>query len=155
MCSGGCVLVWFRTRLYECQFDVCKKGVDLLEEDKLSRIAQQVLGLSHADQTEVLIASNDEHLTRFAANTIHQNVSERDATVRVRAVFGRKTGVASGNDLSDMALRKLVETAETVARFQKDNPDFRSLPEPLPTQEISDGDHRIAFVQATVYCTPE
>jgi predicted Zn-dependent protease len=122
----------------------------LLEKDKLSRIAQQVLGLSHADQMEVLIASSDEHLTRFAANTIHQNVSERDVTVRVRAVFGKKMGVASSNDLSDVALRKLVETAEMVARFQKDNPDFRSLPEPLPVQEIS-----TAFVQATASCTPE
>jgi len=127
----------------------------LLEKDRLSKIAQQVLSLSHADQTEVLIAGDDEHLTRFAANAIHQNVSETNVIVRVRAVFGKKTGVATGNDLSDAALRKLVETAETVARFQKDNPDFRSLPEPQPVQEVSDGDDRMAFVQATASCTPE
>ncbi len=122
----------------------------MLEKDKLSRIAQQVLGLSHADQTEVLIASSDEHLTRFAANAIHQNVSERSVIVRVRAVFGKKMGVATGNDLSDVALHKLVETAEMVARLQKDNPDFRSLPEPQPVPEI-----HTAFVPATACCTPE
>jgi len=127
-----------------------RKEASLLEKERLSRIARQVLGLSHADQTEVLIASGDEHLTRFAANAIHQNVSETNVMVRVRAVFGKKMGVATGNDLSDAALRKLVETAETVARFQKDNPDFRSLPEPQPVQEIS-----TAFVQATASCTPE
>ena len=108
-----------------------------------------MLALSSADQTEVLIFSNDQHLTRFAVNTIHQNVSERDVAVRVRAVLGKKVGVASGNDLSDGALRRVVESAETVARFQEDNPAFQSLPQPLPVEEV-DG-----YVESTATCTPE
>ena len=121
----------------------------MLGKQKLGEIANRVLGLSSADQTEVLILSSDDHLTRFAGSAIHQNVSETDVTVRVRAVLGRKVGVASGNDLSDAALRKLVESAETVARLQQDNPDFDSLPEPQPIQEMS------AYVEATANCTPE
>ncbi|MCP4535619.1 MAG: TldD/PmbA family protein [Chloroflexi bacterium] len=118
-------------------------------KDKLKEIANRVLGLSSADQTEVLVFSGDQHLTRFAASTIHQNVSEANVAVRVRAVFGKKVGVASGNDLSDDALQKLVESAETVARFQQDNPDFDSLPEPQPFQEAA------AYIEATAGCTPE
>ncbi|MDY7076754.1 MAG: TldD/PmbA family protein [Chloroflexota bacterium] len=118
-------------------------------KDKLKAIADRVLALSSADQTEVLILSDEDHLTRFAVNTIHQNVSETDVTVRVRAVFGKKVGVASGNDLSDEALQKVVESAETVARFQQENPDFHSLPEPQPLEEVS------ACVEATAACTPE
>jgi len=121
----------------------------LLGKERLVQIAQHVLGLSSADQTEVLIESSDEQLTRFAANSIHQNVSETDVTLRVRAVFGRKVGVASGNDLSDGALQQLVESAETVARLQQDNPDFRSLPVPRSIQEQD------AYVEATAACTPE
>jgi len=121
----------------------------LLGKEKLAKIADRVLGLSSADQTEVLLVGTDEQLTRFAGNAIHQNVSETDVTVRVRAVFGRKVGVASGNDLSDEALRKTVESAETVARFQEDNPDFHSLPEPKPVQEMN------AYVETTAACAPE
>jgi PmbA protein len=122
---------------------------DVQGEKKLKEIADRVLALSSADQTEVLIFSNDEYLTRFAVNTIHQNVSETDVTVRVRAVFGKKVGVASGNDLSDEALQKVTQSAETVARFQQDNPDFQTLPEPQPVQKAD------AFVEATAACTPE
>jgi PmbA protein len=121
----------------------------VLGKGRLVQIAQQVLGLSSADQTEVLIGGNDEQLTRFAANAIHQNVSETDVAVRVRAVLSKKVGVASGNDLSDGALQRLVESAETVARLQQENPDFRSLPAPQPVQEQD------AFVEATAACTPE
>ena len=116
---------------------------------KLKEIADRVLALSNAGQTEVLIFSGDEHLTRFAVNTIHQNVSETNVAVRVRAVFGKKVGVASGNDLSDEALQKVVESAETVARFQQDDPDFVSLPERQPVEEAN------AYVAATAACTPE
>jgi len=121
----------------------------VLGKEKLQKIADRVLALSSADQTEVLILSNDEHLTRFAANAIHQNVSEKDVAVRVRAVLGKKIGVASGNDLSEAALQKVVESAETVACFQQDNPDFNSLPEPRPVQE------RAAYAAATAAYTPE
>jgi len=119
-----------------------------LGKDKLRKIADRVLALSSGDQTEVLIFGQDEHLTRFAVNTIHQNVSETDVTVRVRVVFGQKVGVASGNDLGDEALQKVVESAETVARFQQDNPDFRSLPEPQAVRELD------AYAEATAACTP-
>jgi predicted Zn-dependent protease len=116
---------------------------------KLAEIADRVLGLSSADQTEVLISGTDEHLTRFAANAIHQNVSETDLTVRVRVAMGKKVGVASGNASSDQALRQVVQSAETAARFQQDNPDFHSLPEPQSVKE------RDAYVEATATCTPE
>lgn len=127
----------------------------MLGKEQLKAIADRVLAVSGADQTEVLIFSGDEQLTRFAVNTIHQNVAETDVVVRVRAVFGKKVGVASSNGvvridaMSDKTLKKLVESAETVARFQQDNPDFQSLPAPLPVQAAE------AFVDATADCTPE
>ncbi|MBN2002586.1 MAG: TldD/PmbA family protein [Anaerolineae bacterium] len=122
----------------------------MLGKEALKSIADRLLSFSHADQTEVLVFGTDEQLTRFAVNTIHQNVSETNVSVRVRAIFGKKTGVASGNDLSDAALRKVVESAETVARFQEDNPEFQSLPAPQPVQETD-----AAYFATTASCTPE
>lgn len=120
----------------------------MLGESRLAEIAQRVLREAKADQTEVLVTGNDSHLTRFAVNTIHQNVSETDVSVRVRSILGRKTGVASGNELSEHALRKLVRSAETVAGFQEENPEFASLPGPSPVRKVD------AFVERTAEYTP-
>ncbi len=121
----------------------------MLGKIRLQGIAERVLAEAKADQTEVMIAANDSHLTRFATNTIHQNVAETDVSIRVRSIIGSKVGVASGNDLSDGALKDLVERAETVARFQQENPQFSSLPEPKPIREIE------AYVPATAESTPK
>jgi len=120
----------------------------VLGETRLAEIARQVLSASQADQVEVAITSNDSHLTRFATNTIHQNVSEADATVRVRAIIDNKTGVASGNELDNEGLKRIVESAETIARFQQANPEFRSLPDPKPFEAVP------AVVEATANASP-
>ncbi len=121
----------------------------MLGEKKIREITARVLSLSQADQTEVLVFSDDSQLTRFANSYIHQNVAERDVHVRVRAVVGKRIGVASTNDLSRESLEKVVETALAVARLQLENPDFVSLPEPAPISEVR------AFSEATAGFTPE
>jgi PmbA protein len=121
----------------------------MLGEEKIREITAKVLGLSQADQTEVLVFSDDSQLTRFANSYIHQNVAERDVHVRVRAVVGKRIGVASTNDLSGESLEKLVGTALEVAKLQLENPDFISLPEPSPISEVR------AFSEATSGFTPE
>jgi PmbA protein len=121
----------------------------MLGEEKIREITTKVLNLSQADQTEMLVFSDDSQLTRFANSYIHQNVAERDVQVRVRAVVGKRIGVASTNDLSSDSLEKVVETALAMARLQPENPDFISLPEPAPISEVR------AFSEATAGFTPE
>src|SRR3989337_2276539 len=77
----------------------------MLGEKGLKNLADRALSMSQADQTEVVIFAPHSALTRFANNYIHQNVEQRDVDIRVRAVLGKKVGVASSNDLSDEGLR--------------------------------------------------
>ena len=119
-------------------------------EQKLNEIVKRVFERSKADQVEVLIAAKTEHLTRFAVNTIHQNVSETDVGVRIRVVIGQKIGVASVNQIDDASLHRAVDAAETIARLQPDNPEFQSLPKPQPIQSTKQ-----AYVEATARCTPK
>lgn len=121
----------------------------MLGEEELREITAKVLSLSQADQTEVLVFSDDSQLTRFANSYIHQNVAERNIHVRVRAVVGKRIGVASTNDLSEESLKKVAETALEMASLQLENPDFVSLPEPTPIPEVR------AFSEATAGFTPE
>ncbi|MBI4499056.1 MAG: TldD/PmbA family protein [Chloroflexi bacterium] len=121
----------------------------MLEEREIRRVLETALRHSAADQTEASLFVQDSALTRFANNYVHQNVAERDTTVLVRAVFGKKIGVASVNSTDEAAIRSAVERASDLARHQIDNPDFRSLPGPGPVKEAR------AYVAATAECTPE
>src|SRR5829696_6318337 len=102
----------------------------MLGEQRIKQITDKVLSLSQADQSEVVFYGETSALTRFANNYIHQNVAETNTQVSVRLVMGKKIGVASTNDLSDEGLRKVVENAATITRFQLENSDFKSLPAP-------------------------
>jgi PmbA protein len=121
----------------------------VLGEERLRGMAETVLGLAEADQTEVVITTQDLALTRFAANRIHQNVAETDVNVRVRSVIGKRIGVAAANDLEEGNLIGLVRKAETAAKLQQENPEFRSLPEPQPIQMVD------AVSESTAVCTPQ
>lgn len=120
----------------------------MYDETSARRLTDQVLQHSRADQTEVVVQSQASQLTRFANNTIHQNVAEESTEVTVRVVLGRRIGVASGNQLDDSSLRELVERATTVASALPENPNFDSLPE-AQVWERAD-----AYREATADCTP-
>ncbi|HTY08976.1 MAG TPA: TldD/PmbA family protein [Candidatus Edwardsbacteria bacterium] len=100
-------------------------------ESRITALLRQALRASTAGQTEVMITAEDSFLTRFANSAVHQNVAERNATLSVRAVDGTKIGAASTNILSDEAVRRTVKQACAIAKVQRDNPDFVSLPRPV------------------------
>ena len=99
----------------------------MLGETKVQAIAKQTLAYSSADQTEVLVAVKDSGLTRFANSYIHQNVAESNSEVRVRVITGKKIGVAGTNDISEAGLRKVVESAMTIARARGELPTGRGV----------------------------
>ncbi len=112
----------------------------MLGEQKLKQIAEKVLSLSKADQTEVLLSVSKNALTRFANNEIHQNVAWDDVGISVRIIKDKKIGVASSNDFSEAALKALVAKATKLALLQKPDPYFVSLPGPHP---IPKTDHTV------------
>ncbi len=108
----------------------------MVGREEVLRAAKTALAACRADQAEVVVMVNDAYLTRFAENCIHQNVGESNATVNVRAVLGKKIGVSSTNDLSDKALRRTAERAVAIARLQREDPAFVSLPGPEPIPNL-------------------
>jgi PmbA protein len=84
----------------------------------LERIAEKILKLSDADETEVDVGSTTDALTRFANNTIHQNVAEHSLGISVRAVVDGRTARATTNKTDDESLGRTVASAVTLARNQ-------------------------------------
>jgi PmbA protein len=119
------------------------------DEMDTKKLLQKVLSYSQAEQTEVLYLGTESALTRFANNYIHQNVAESDGELRVRAVVGKKIGVASTNRLDDESLRRVTEQALEIALIQPENPEFHSLPQP---QTIIPA---IGYNERTAEFTPE
>jgi PmbA protein len=118
-------------------------------ERQLKDVADRVLAMSKADQTEVLLYASDSALTRFANSYIHQNVEDTNVEISVRAVIGKKIGVAGGNKIDDDSLRNVVEKAATLAEHQRENEDFQSLPAPRPIPRVD------AWVERTANFGPE
>lgn len=120
--------------------------------DKSSReaLAKRVLEFSSADQTEAIVWSENSALTRFTQNMVHQNVAQSDVSVRVRAIVGKRTGVATTNVLDDAALRDVVSRAIEMANLAPEDPELPQLPPGGQTQ-APEG----AYVEQTALATPQ
>jgi PmbA protein len=116
---------------------------------ELRRIAERVFRLSEADETEVEISATTDALTRFANNTIHQNVAEQVIQISVRAVVDGRTARSSTNKRDDDSLRRAAESAASLARCQ---PPARDLLPMLGKQKIPIVKR---FHEATASATPQ
>src|SRR5204863_6756673 len=81
-------------------------------------IAETVLAASTSDETEVVCIRQDESLTRFANNHIHQNVTETNYEITVRCVAGTRVATAVSNDIRVESLRTLALRAGELANLQ-------------------------------------
>jgi predicted Zn-dependent protease len=115
----------------------------------LEHIAERILKLSEADETEVEIDSTVDALTRFANNTIHQNVSEHTLGISVRAVVDGRTARATTNKTDEESLRRVVAAAMSLARNQPENPDLLPMLGPQKYQKVSH------YFASTVSATPQ
>jgi len=119
------------------------------------RLAEDVLGRAMqlgASEAEVLVASDDSFLTRFANSEIHQNVAERSHSVNLRFVSGKRIAVLSTGRTDDDGLRLLVERASAVVRNVEELEDWGGLPSPDGANAV----HPAAtWSTATADATPE
>jgi PmbA protein len=116
---------------------------------EMESLAERLLKLSDADETEVEIDLSVDALTRFANNTIHQNVAEHTLGISVRVVLDGRTARATTNKTDDDSLRRVIAVASSLARNEPVNPDLLPL---LRRQKYKKVDR---FVRATAEATPE
>jgi len=100
----------------------------MVGEAKLKAMAEYILKASSADETEVVLMASDFGLTRFANSQIHQNVARLSLGTSIRVVVGKKIGVVKTNKRKKTALKSAFDEAVNLAKLQKHDPDFQSLP---------------------------
>jgi len=91
---------------------------------------------SPADQTEAILLTEDSSLARFAGSAVHQHVAEKNQTLVLRVVLGKKIAVVTTNILLPSSVRRSLQKAISLAKVQQPNDEFISLPGPKPIPEI-------------------
>jgi len=133
----------------------------MLKKEQAGGIFERIKKLSTADEVEVLFSGGRFALTRFANNTIHQNVAEENSIVSVRTVFGGRTARAATNKFDEESLRRVVAASESLARVQHPDPDLLPMPDarqadgrtgesPVPTHSVPS-----RYFERTAAITPE
>jgi PmbA protein len=101
----------------------------MLNKDRAAEIFAKLKKYSSADEVEALFYGGHSALTRFANNTIHQNVAEEHNGVSVRTVFNGRSARASTNKLDEESLKRVVQASESLAKVQQPDPDLLPMPE--------------------------
>ena len=124
----------------------------MLTHSKAADIFSRIRKHSTADEVEAVIYGGRTALTRFANNTIHQNVAEENYSVSVRTVFGGRTARATTNKLDDESLRRVVQSSETLAKVQHPDADLQPM---APNGGKSQGPVPSRHFEETAATTPE
>jgi PmbA protein len=95
-----------------------------MDQDQCSEIFERVRRAAGGVDVEVTVQGGRSALTRFANNSITQNVSEEGCEVSVRVQMGGRTARATTNRLDEESLRRVVAQAEALARVQEEDSEL-------------------------------
>lgn len=116
-----------------------------MTRDEARAILERAAAAGDGREIEATLGGGTSEVTRFANNEITQNVSERRYVLSVRVVRGRRTGRATGNDLSPGGVARLVRRADDAARLSPESPDLLPLPKPQQYREVDSADAETAL----------
>ncbi len=92
--------------------------------DELSRLVKR----SPADGTSICAQGQGRHVMRFAYGTIHQVLFQEHLTVTIKAVLGKRVGVASTDTFERASLNRTLAAALALARHAPNQPSLSPLP---------------------------
>jgi predicted Zn-dependent protease len=121
----------------------------LLTKDEAQALLKKVLGYSKADECEVNLFGTERGNIRYARNAASTSGAINQTTLVVSSAYGKKSGVATINELDEASLEKVVRRSEELAKLAPENPEFMSF---LGPQKYAEP---IMYNQATAAITPK
>ena len=121
----------------------------MLTKTEAQNLCQKVLKRSGNNDAELILMVEDNALTRFANNTIHQNVAELNLKLTLRILAGKRSGLAATNRTDEAALDELADHALANAEASSEDPDFIGLAEPAEFAQVD------TYDQSTAEFSPE
>ena len=96
----------------------------ILDEAQARQLIEKALACAKADEVRVNLWGGRTRNTRFAVNSISTCGDRDELSVSVTAYFGKRHASASGSETDDASLRRIVETAEELARIAPEDPEY-------------------------------
>jgi len=115
-----------------------------MEKNEAKQLTDSILRRCKNVEAEVLLSGLDESLTRFANNTIHQNVAERNLQVMVRVALGKQIGMATTNRSDETSLDEVVARAKYNASASPVDENFPGFAGPADYAEVTAFDEKTA-----------
>lgn len=127
----------------------------MLTQEQAAHVFDRIRRFSSADEIEVLFTGSRFALTRFANNTIHQNVEEENCLASIRTNFDGRTARSTANQFDDESLRRAVEASESLARVQEPDPDLLPMPDAREADDsAAEGGRATRHFERTAAITP-
>ena len=121
----------------------------MLAKEQAADIFDRIRRFSSADEVEAIFTGSHFALTRFANNTIHQNVEEENSLVSIRTNFAGRTARATANQFDDESLQRAVAASESLARVQEPDPDLLPMPTAEEANAAGEGARSTRFFEET------
>ena len=99
----------------------------ILTQEQAKALLSKVLKYSKADECEVNIDSSDGGNIRYARNSVNTSGGISSTSLVVSSAFGKKSGIATINELDDVSLEKVVRRSEELAQLAPENPEYMSI----------------------------
>ena len=115
----------------------------ILSKEEAKQIIDKVLSFSKADDCVVQLGGSDSGNIRYARNTVSTSGITQNISLGVSSSYGKRTGVATGNELDDDSLARVVARSEELARLSPENPEY------MPPVEPSDFADSQTFFEST------
>src|SRR5215467_340360 len=116
--------------------------------ERLFSMAADAARARGVGEIEAIITAESSALTRFANNTIHQNVAERMVQLSVRPMIDGRTARATTNRVDAGGVRAVVDEAIAITRLTAPDPELLPMTDGAPYREIS------RWFEATARATP-
>jgi PmbA protein len=119
----------------------------ILTKDQCTGLFAMVLDAAKSfgvRDVEAIFGAHREALTRFANNTIHQNVSEQAQMLSVRVQLDGKTARATTNRLDAASIRAAVAESTALSKAASADPDLLPMAEPASITELNRFDRSTA-----------
>ena len=120
----------------------------MLDKKRTKELLDIGLNSVKADQIEVGVFANELSTTRFANSIIHQNMVVEHPYFWARVILNKKIGGISTKELHPEGIKQAMQKALELAKYQKPDKEFKSLPKPGPKK-------RIALKKEPVFVTPD
>jgi predicted Zn-dependent protease len=120
-----------------------------MKEMEARALLERALEYAAADATELTLSVEKEASTRFANNSITQNIARTNARLLVKSAFDNRVGMVRINQFDDESLLNAVRRAEEIARFSAPDTEYMPPVEPAECPSVA------AWDEATEHAAPE